>query len=309
MLAEITRIRLSSTGRETTVRGGMVVASAIGSALLYALAAVMMQKAAASQPLELSLRPGLLTHLLRRPLWLAGVACDVGGFLLQFWALDHGSLVVVQPLLVSGLLFALPLGAVVNHQHMRRRDWLGAASVVAGLSVFLVFAQPDQGRSDASPRAWAVLIPVSLAAVAALLLASRGAEGSRRAGLLAAAAGTMYGVTAALTKACAHLLDTGIGHLLTSWKPYVLTTMGISGTIVDQSAYQAGPLGWSLPMLTVIDPIVSIGIGALLFGEGIEVDGIAPFVEALALIAMVVGVFQLSTSPLVQQVEEEGAAE
>ena len=284
----------------------MVVASALGSALLYALASVLMQRTARAAPLERSMRLSLLTHLLGRPLWLCGVAADIGGFLLQFYALDHGSLVLVQPLLVSGLLFALPLGALLSHERMRRSDWIGAALIVAGLSAFLVVANPDAGRPDASPRAWAVLIPLGLAAVTLLVLSARKAEGNRRASLLAAAAGTMYGVTAALTKATAHLLDLGVGHFLRSWKPYTLAAMGISGTVIDQSAYQAGSLNNSLPMLTVIDPIVSIAIGALALHEGIEVGGVAPLVEAVALIAMTIGVFQLARSPLVLQPEEAG---
>jgi drug/metabolite transporter (DMT)-like permease len=287
----------------------MVVASAIGSALFYALAAVLMQRAAAAAPVDRSLRFGLIIHLLQRPLWLAGVACDISGFLLQFWALDHGSLVLVQPLLVSGLLFALPLGAIVSHERMRRQDWMGAILIVIGLSVFLVVAQPDEGKPDASPRAWAVLVPVVLGTAAVMLLAARDAKGSRRAGFLAGAAGTMYGLTAALTKACAHLLDRGVRQLITSWKPYALLAMGITGTVVDQSAYQAGPLGWSLPVLTVMDPVVSIAIGALVLHEGVEINGAAPFIEAAALIAMTVGVFQLSSSPLVSHAKEEGVAE
>src|SRR5436309_215439 len=118
----------------------MVVASALGSAFLYALAAVFQQRAAVDEPQE---------STLRRRLWLGGLACDVGAFLLQFWALDHGSLVLVQPLLVRGLLFALPLGAVLSPERMGRSDWIGAALVVAGLSVFLIVAQPDRGSADA----------------------------------------------------------------------------------------------------------------------------------------------------------------
>jgi drug/metabolite transporter (DMT)-like permease len=309
MLAETTRTRLLSTGEETTVPGGMVVASSLGSALLYAVAAVTQQRAAYAQPIERSLRLSLLFNLLRRPLWLVGLACDVGAFLLQFWALDHGALVLVQPLLVSGLLFALPLGAVISKERMHRHDWTGAALVVAGLSAFLIVAQPDRGSSDAAPRVWLLLVPAVLVAVGVLIYAAQRSTGSRRAGLLAAAAGTMYGLTAALTKASAHLFDKGLTHLFTSWKPYALTAGGISGTVVDQSSYQAGPLNWSLPILTVADPIVSIAIGAFVFGEGIEIRGVAPLVEAVALVVMTVGVFQLSSSRLVAHVREEGAPE
>lgn len=287
----------------------MVVASALGSALLYALAAVAQQRAAAAEPLEHSLRLRLLINLLQRPLWLMGLVCDVGAFVLQFWALDHGSLVLVQPLLVSGLLFALPLGALVSHQRLRRADYAGAALVVIGLSVFLIVAQPDRGSADAAPKVWVMLIVCVLATVGVLLFAAQHSKDARRAGLLAAAAGTMYGLTAALTKACGHLFDEGLKHLFTSWKPYALTAGGISGTVVDQSAYQVGPLNWSLPILTVADPVVSIAIGAFVFGEGIEIHGIAPIIEAIALAVMAVGVFQLSSSPLVASLREEAAPE
>jgi drug/metabolite transporter (DMT)-like permease len=287
----------------------MVVVSALGSALLYALAAVFQQRAARAEPPEHSLRLRLLLGLLHRPLWLLGLACDVVAFLLQFWALDHGSLVLVQPLLVSGLLFALPLGALTSHERMTRNDWLGAALVVAGLAVFLVVAQPDNGSADAAPKVWVMLVVTDLAAVGALILAAQRSTDARRAGFLAAAAGTMYGLTAALTKACGHLLDRGLKHLFTSWKPYALTAGGVSGTVVDQSAYQAGPLNWSLPILTVTDPVVSIAIGAFVFGEGIDIHGFAPVVEAIALAVMTLGVFMLSNSRLVAAASEEGPAE
>ena len=287
----------------------MVVVSALGSALLYALAAVFQQRAAVAEPPEHSLRLRLLIGLLRRPLWLVGLGCDICAFVLQFWALDHGSLVLVQPLLVSGLLFALPLGAVVSHERMTRNDWIGGALVVIGLSAFLVVARPDRGSADAAPKVWLLLVVSIMFAVSVLIFAAQRSEGARRAGFLAAAAGTMYGLTAALTKACGHLFDRGLKHLFASWKPYSLAAGGISGTVIDQSAYQAGPLYWSLPILTVTDPVVSIAIGAFVFGEGIEIHGLAPFIEAIALAVMTIGVFKLSNSRLVAHVKEEGPAE
>ncbi|MBV9042489.1 MAG: DMT family transporter [Acidimicrobiia bacterium] len=287
----------------------MVVVSALGSALLYALAAVAQQRAARAAPAEHSLRLRLLIGLLQRPLWLVGLGCDVSAFVLQFYALDHGALVLVQPLLVSGLLFALPLGALVSHERLRRSDYIGAALVVVGLSVFLITAQPDRGGADASPKVWLMLLVSTIFVISALIFLAQHTGGSRRANFLAAAAGTMYGLTAALTKSCGHLFDAGLKHLFTSWKPYALAAGGVSGTVVDQSAYQSGPLNWSLPILTVVDPIVSIAIGAFVFGEGIEVDGLAPFIEAIALVVMTIGVFKLSSSPLVAHAKQEGAAE
>ena len=85
--------------------------------------------------------------------------------------------------------------------------------------------------------------------------------------LLSGAAGVIYGVTAALTKTSSHLLDEGIVHLLVHWQPYALLIAGVGGMVISQSAFQAGSLDASLPTMSVVDPIVSIVIGALAFGE------------------------------------------
>ena len=60
-------------------------------------------------------------------------------------------LLVVQPLLVTALLFALPLGAVLARRRLCVRDWAAAFAVAAGLAVFLVVANPDVALSERSP--------------------------------------------------------------------------------------------------------------------------------------------------------------
>ena len=286
----------------------MVVFFSLGSALLYALASVLQQRAAAAVPAERSMRPGLLVQLARRPLWLSGVTADWAGYGMQFLALDRGSLVLVQPLLVSGLLFALPLGAAMSRVRLRAADWVGAAEVVAGLSLFLIVADPDRGRPATSGLAWTVLGLATLVPVAVMVVAARGPQGVRRAALLAGAAGVLYGLTAALTKSSAHLLECGVFHALANWQPYALVAMGAVGMLVSQSAFQAGPLSASLPILTVVDPVVSILIGALAFAEGIETAPGAIVLEVLGLAVMAVGVFTLGRSRLVVQAAEDTAA-
>src|SRR5205823_13168937 len=83
------------------------------------------------------------------PMWIIGILADVAGFGLQFVALDRGSLVLVQPLLVSGLLFALPFGAALTHRRLTASEWLGSAATVAGLALFLVVASPGPGQDRA----------------------------------------------------------------------------------------------------------------------------------------------------------------
>lgn len=272
----------------------LAVLCALGSSLLYALASVLQHRGARDQPEEQALRVGLLVRLLRHPAWLLGTACDVGGYGLQFVALGHGAIVVVQPLLVCGLLFALPMGAAWAHRRLSRVDWLGALLVCAGLAVFLAVAAPAAGRNDASPGSWtALLLSVTIAAGALTLMATA-VDPRRRAVLLAAAAGVVYGAAAALTKTASHLLSAGIVPLVTHWQLYVLILFGGAGMLLSQSAFQAGRLDFSLPTMTVVDPVVSIAIGALVFHEAINGRPGPVMVEVLSLLAMSAGVWLLA---------------
>lgn len=270
------------------------VLCALGSSLLYALASVLQHRGAKDQPVEMSLKMGLLIGLIRHPAWLLGTACDVGAYVLQFIALGHGAMVVVQPLLVCGLLFALPLGAAWAGRQLNRTDWIGAVLVCAGLGVFLAVANPAAGRDNTSAVSWTVLLLVVSAVAGACTLVATAVDSRRRAVLLAAAAGLVYGAAAALTKTAAHLLGRGIVPLVTHWQPYALVVFGLAGMILSQSAFQAGVLDFSLPTMTVVDPVVSIAIGAFVFHEAIAARPLPVLVEVLSLVGMSVGVWLLA---------------
>ncbi len=286
----------------------MPVLAALGAAMLYALASVLQQRAAGEAPADRSLRLRLLVGLVARPLWLIGIVADGAGFVLQFVALDHGSLVLVQPLLVSGLLFALPLGAALTHRSLSPSEWLGSAATVAGLALFLVVASPAPGRDEASNVTWAITGACTLVPIALMIAFSRSTGGALKAGLLAAAGGVFYGLAAALTKVTAEDFHSGIVRTFTTaWEPYALVISAVVAMVVVQSAFQAGPLRWSLPTLTVVDPVVSIVIGALALGERISTRGAAPALEIIGLVAMAGGVFLVARYPLVLGAEETTA--
>ncbi|HWC39215.1 MAG TPA: DMT family transporter [Acidimicrobiales bacterium] len=286
----------------------MAVLAALGAALLYAAASVFQQRAAGEAPADRSLRLGLLVGLLARPLWLIGIVADGAGFVLQFVALDHGSLVLVQPLLVSGLLFALPFAAVFTRRRLTPSEWLGSAATVAGLSLFLVVASPGPGHDTASDMAWIITGACTLVPIVVMVAVSRSTTGAVRAGLLAAAGGVFYGLAAALTKVTAQEFHSGIVHTITSnWEPYALVVCAVVAMVVVQSAFQAGPLRWSLPTLTVVDPVVSVIIGALALGERISTRGAAPALEIIGLMFMAWGVFLVARNPLMVGAEETTA--
>jgi drug/metabolite transporter (DMT)-like permease len=275
----------------------VAILCALGAALFYATASVLQQRTAAAESSEHSMRIGLLTRLLRQPLWLVGIGADVGGFVLQFVALEQGTLVLVQPLLVLGLLFALPLGARINGRRLRRADWVGALAVCAGLAVFQAVADPAPGHDFIRSQTWLFLITAAGGLGVVLAGLGQRVTGRNRALLLSAGAGTVYGMAAALTKTVGRMLSLDVVRTFAHWQPYALAVVGVGGMLIAQSAFQAGALDVSLPTMTVVDPVVSILIGALAFGEHIAGSAPAVAVEVGSLAVMVAGVYGLARSP------------
>lgn len=266
----------------------------LGAAALYALTSVLQQSAAASVPHRRSMRPGLLLDLVRRPRWMLGNVAELCAYAMQFLALRRSSLLLVETVLVIGLLIALPLGASLDHRRLRRAEWRSAVVVVTGLMMFLAVAKPTGGRGEASGVGWAAVMAAGGVVIAVLIAGGDRRPGPRRATRLGAACGILFGLSAALTKACAQLLGQGVGPALASWEPYALVGLGGFGILLAQSALQAGPLGASLPVLTVSKPLVAATIGVLAFHERIAVTPGAIVIEVGTVLAMVVGVFGLT---------------
>ena len=125
----------------------MTVVLALLAAGAFGSGVVCQQRSAMEVPAELAARPSLLVRLVRRPLWLLGLLADLAGFALQALALRRGSLVVVQPLITTSLLFTLALSALSYHEPISRAEWRAVILVLAGLCVFLVAAAPTEERS------------------------------------------------------------------------------------------------------------------------------------------------------------------
>jgi drug/metabolite transporter (DMT)-like permease len=283
-----------------------VVVFALAASTFYAISSVLQQQAASRQPATGALNLRLLGALLRDPRWWLGILADVGAFAFQFLALRRGSLALVAPLMVVGLVFALPASAVMARRRLTRREWIATLLVVVGLSLFLTAAQPGPGNPQASTVGW-VILGVVTAVVVATCIAVGGRSPRRRALSLGAAAGMTIGVTSALTEVCGHLLDHGLAATLSSWPPYVLAATTVVALQLNQAAFQAGELKWSLPLLTVVEPLSAIAIGQLLFGEHIASTSWAIAGEVIGMVAVIAGVFGLAGQPSTQAEPPAGA--
>ena len=290
----------------------MTIVLALLSAALFGCGVGLQQRPARDVPDSYAGRPGLLARVVRRPLWLLGILAEIGGFVLQVVALRNGSLVVVQPLITTSLLFTLALAGLWSRDAVTFREWAAVVAVIVGLSVFMVLAAPSEHSSGVADQTdWLILGATMAGGVGVLLLSGFRSGGRGRAALFGLAAGLGDAVMAVLTKAMAHSLGGGVGHTIHSWSPYALCVAGIGSLLLSQTAYQTGRPTVSLPLITVTDPIISSAIGVALFGEALRLNGLRAPAVILAAAVMVLGLVALtrSTAVIEREVDAVAAAE
>jgi drug/metabolite transporter (DMT)-like permease len=240
---------------------------ALLAAFLFALAATLQQKGALNLS-EVSLRhPSSLARLAGERMWLLGTVVLLLGYLVQARALDIGRLVVVQPLLVTTIVFALPLGWWLTGQHVGQREILGAGVIVFGLVLFVLFGDPAGGVDNAPNDEWAIAIAVVAAlCTTSVVIGSRGTSSTKAAGY-GAAAGILFGLSASLTKPTVEVLHMSVEDVLSSWEFYALMFAGGLGFVLQQVSLGTGRLAPSVATVSVANPVVSILIGVFLFEE------------------------------------------
>ena len=247
---------------------------------------------------------GLIFRLARRPIWLAGLASQILGFAFQVEALRYGALALVQPIFALELLFAFAYMTAFGGGRVKRRDWLAAAALTAGLGLLLLAAAPSGGRAHAPASLWWLSGLVVLAAVLAGLAISFGlhrrspASHRRRAVVLGAATGVAWGFVAAVIKEFSSHLGQGLGPIVGTWSLYVLVGAGAASLLLASHALAAGPLAASQPGFTILDPLTAGLLGLFLFGERIQTAPPNLAAEALALALLAAGASTLSHSRL-----------
>ncbi len=263
----------------------MVFVLALGAALANALTSVFQRLGVETAPADASLRLSLLTHALRRGIWMLGFALMIVSFVLQAIALHFGQLSLVQPILTTELVFLAVVLAFWFGFAMGRREWLGAIAVTGGLSGFLYFAHPEYGTLSPPLWEWAATGGSCVVVMAvAVVLARRGARWWRAA---------MFGTAASISFAFTWT------SLYRHWQTYALAVFGVLGIFLIQNAIHAGPIVASQSTIVLVDPLASILIGVGLFGDNLQTGGAAGPLEALSLLVAFAGAFSLAHSPLI----------
>lgn len=268
-------------------------AAALGAAVCFAVSSVCQHyDASRVEPID---RLRLMRRLLARPVWLLGSVAGIGGVVLQVLALAWGLLIVVQPLLVTGLLFALPASMLVQRRRPALAEWWWAVLLAAGLALFLLAARPH-GTAGHPIDPHRILIATACAGTLAVLavVAGAGPAARYRAALWGAAAGAGFGMAGALGKYCLLLVPQGVGRLLADWPLWTLLVVVVAAVVLVQAAFQAGPLAASLPPLTIIDPVVAVVLGVVGLSESLMASPLAIVGQVLGAVAMAIAVVGLA---------------
>lgn len=245
----------------------MADALALLAAFFFALAATLQQKGALGMGERLSGASGFL-KLVRQKWWLLGTLVLLAAYLVQAVALANGQLAIVQSLLVTTIVFALPLGHWLTNQPVNRAEIIAALLVALGLAIFTVFGNEGAGRATAPTWQWALTFAGFGALAGFLVFLGNRLEPARRAGYLGASAGVLYALSASMWKPTSSALSSGgIGGMLTAWEFWAWAGAAVVAFLIQQVSLATGQLAASVASVSVCNPIVSVFIGIVVLQE------------------------------------------
>jgi drug/metabolite transporter (DMT)-like permease len=283
---------LAAMRRGCEIQRSMAAFLALLSAVWFALSAALQQRgqfslARGGTPVE-GVRG--LVRLLAVPVWLLGTLVLLLGYATQGAALDRGRLVVVQPLMVTTIVWALPLGHWLTRQQVVGRQVVGAGVVVVGLALFVLVGDPDAGvdQAETSSLVIAALVIGAIAVVLLVWLRTKTSQ-ALRAATLGVCAGLFYGLSASFAKPVIDALHVSIADAAGAWQTWALLGFGLVAFVIQQLSLATGQLAPAMAAVSVANPVVSVVLGIVLFEERLTRPAWHVLVALVALLAALAG--------------------
>jgi drug/metabolite transporter (DMT)-like permease len=284
----------------------MAVVLALAAALCNALATIFERIGVETAPADATMRWKLMAYVLKRPTWWFGLLSMVGAFGFQVTALARGGLTLVQPLLVTELVFLVVILRMWFGRPLGWREGIGVSLTVLGLATFLGISDQAGGSTLPSGLGWLLMVSAGAAMIVVSVNLARFGSRPWRSAWFGVASAVAFAICAAFMKASTLLLHRlGGAALFAHFEPYGVAVMGLVGLFLAQNAYHAGPITASQASLVIADPIVSIVIGVGLFGDNLRGGIGALTADAVTLAVMSVGLVVLCHSPLIVNTSAE----
>lgn len=276
-------------------RSDIAILLALGAALLIAIGDVIQQRSAHDVTDEQVGAVALFLQLLRDKQWWLGSLVAAGGFGLQAAALGFGSVLLVQALIVTSLLFALPLSARFAGRRITRYQWVWAVLLAAAVAVIVTVGDPSKGQARAGLEMWTPVIGTLGPLLLVCLLGARLFSGKPLAAvLLGVVAGSLWGLFAVLMKGVVDQLDDGIWAVLKMPELYCWAAVAVAATAIQQASFRAGSMAASLPAVTVSEPLVASILGVAILGEMLRPGRSGWVALVIAVIVMIAATVELA---------------
>jgi drug/metabolite transporter (DMT)-like permease len=264
-----------------------------------ALANVMQRKASLQSAKGTPFDASFLRRLVRNPTWLLGFGGMVASFGFQAVALSLGQLSSVETIITLEVPLTLLVASRVFGSRLSPREWLAIGLMTAGMIALIGALNPRPGNeTGVDGPTYALAGGLTVLGIALLIVLSRAKRAYVQTVCLGAAAGTSFGMTATLIKETVEQFDhDGILGVVTTWQTYAAIAAGVSGVLIMQWALHSGPLIAAQPGFTLMDPLVSILWGVLVYDEMTRTAGGWVLLAAVGGLAIGAGVLALARDP------------
>jgi hypothetical protein len=272
------------------------------AALLNAVSIVIQRHVAGEPPTNELYRKKFIQRLITTRLWLFGMILQVVAFLFQAIALHSGSLILVEPLLTTDLIFIMLILHYRFHISAGPREWFAVIAICLGLSSLIYVTDPKNGNVALNNLHWLLTSVIILIIMGFGIFAVRRIKVRQiRAAVSGVASGFNFALVAGFTKLSVDYLKFGFGREFISWPVYALIISGIFSVVMMQSTYGAGPLVASQPAMEITEPVISILIGIILFGDSINTKPLPVALEFISGAVAATGIILLAGSKKVSR--------
>ena len=276
---------------------------ALLSSLLYSVSAILckygLQHNVDVRSLSL---PNLIAFLVRNKLWIVGVLLGGVANLSIVQIQSQLDVSIVYSILNVSYIFVLVLGHYFLHEHLNRTQWLGVGTAIIGTMMILAVKDPVTGR-ETDLQGLISLTIFSVIGVTSLIFISSRLKSGNYEVLSAVCAGICFGCVESYLKVTTNLVASEIGYFsifslnsvvefVSLWPFFVMFVYGAVGWVFLQITYSHGSVSITIPVIAVIQRIVSMSSGYYIFGESFT------SLKLVGIVTILLGVFLLIFSTL-----------
>jgi drug/metabolite transporter (DMT)-like permease len=208
-----------------------------------------------------------LKALLGRPSWVLGTIMLGLAIALQLTSLIFAPLIVVQPLGVIALVITAVLNSRISRVKLDRPTIRPIVLCVVGVGAFVTIATITATERVIRTEQLTIILIILGVVILAYAIAFVVLRKKMKAVFYIVGAGVLYGFVATLAKVVINRVINGSFELLTLFGLLALVGAVALGAYFVQNAYAVGSPDLVIAGLTVIDPMVAVGIGIVVLGE------------------------------------------